>query len=171
MTSISEDNINSKEFENPEQLKEKLNQLHSKLPFILEEFQKSYILYNKDTENNEYQQIFETSKNNLEGLNSELFMVENKIHTDIDKLNKKLIELNIKITEDKIENTILKKKLGLVEVGINSTDVMIHNYKENFDLLYLRNCGMLFAIIVAWGIMTIVFKPNTNKVQPANNKP
>lgn len=170
MTSISEDNTTSKEFDDPKKFNEKLRELHSKLPFILEDFKKSYILYNKDTEYNEYQQIFETSKKNLESLNSELFMVENKIHTDTDKLNKKLIELNIKIMEEKIENSILKKKLGIAEVGVNSTDIMINNYKQNYDLLYLRNCGLLLTIIVAGGLLTTVFKPVSIKAQPTINK-
>ena len=148
-------------FDKPEQLKEKLHELHSKLPFILEDFKKSYILYNKDTEYNEYQQTFINAKSNLEHLNSELFMLENKVHVNIDKLNEQLDKLNVKIMEDKLENSVLKKRLGIIEVGVNSTDEMINDYKKKYELHYTHNWGLLLTIFVAWAAMAVVFAPQT----------
>jgi hypothetical protein len=148
-------------FDKPEQLKEKLHELHSKLPFILEDFKKSYILYNKDTEYNEYQQTFINAKSNLEHLNSELFTLENKVHVNIDKLNEQLIKLNVKIMEEKNENNILKKQLGIIEVGVNSTDEMINDYKTKYELHYTHNWGLLLTICIAWGAMAVVFVPQT----------
>ena len=146
-------------FDKPEQITEKLHELHSKLPFILEDFKKSYVLYNKDTEYNEYQQTFTTAKSNLEHLNSELFLLENKVHSNTEKLNEHLITLNVKIMEEKMENTVLKKQLGMIEVGVNSTDEMIHDYKKKYELHYTHNWGLLLTIFIAWGAMAVVFAP------------
>jgi hypothetical protein len=153
-------------FDNPEQIKEKLHELHSKLPFILEDFKKSYVLYNKDPEYNEYQQTYTHAKSNLEHVHSELFMLENKVHVNIDKLNGHLVELNVKIMEEKVENKILKKQLGIIEVGVNSTDEMIHDYKKKYELHYTHNWGLLLAIFIAWGAMAVVFAPQTAKIPP-----
>jgi hypothetical protein len=160
--SNSSDSVEKEDnFDKPEQLKEKLHELHSKLPFILEDFKKSYILYNKDTEYNEYQQTFINAKSNLEHLNSELFMLENKVHSNTDKLNEQLVKLNVKIMEEKVENTVLKKRLGIIEVGVNSTDEMINDYKKKYELHYTHNWGLLLTIFVAWAAMAVVFAPQT----------
>lgn len=154
-------------FDKPEQIKEKLHELQSKLPLILEDFKKSYILYNKDTNYNEYQQTFINAKSNLEHLNSELFMVENKVHSNTDKLNEQMIKLNHKIMEEKRENTVLKKRLGIIEVGVNSTDEMINDYKTQYEMHYTQNWGLLLTIFVAWGAMAVVFAPQAAKITPA----
>ena len=162
MSLLSNDNEEKgSTFDKPEQIKEKLHELHSKLPFILEDFKKSYILYNKDTNYNEYQQTFINAKSNLEHLNSELFTLENKVHVNIDKLNEQLIKLNVKIMEEKNENNILKKQLGIIEVGVNSTDEMINDYKTKYELHYTHNWGLLLTICIAWGAMAVVFVPQT----------
>jgi hypothetical protein len=167
---LSNLNLNSSDsggqFGKPKQLKEKLHELHSKLPFILEDFKKSYILYNKDTEYNEYQQTFINAKSNLEHLNSELFMLENNVHVNIDELNEQLVMLNVKIMDAKNENSVLKKSLGIIEVGVNSTDEMIHDYKKKYDLHYTHNWGLLLTIFIAWGAMAVVFAPQTAKLPP-----
>jgi hypothetical protein len=168
MSLLSNDNEEKgSTFDKPEQIKEKLHELHSKLPFILEDFKKSYILYNKDTEYNEYQQTFTNAKSNLEHLNSELFMLENKVHVNIDKLNEQLVKLNVKIMEEKIENALLKKKMGIIEVGVNSTDEMINDYKKKYEMHYTHNWGLLLTIFVAWAAMAVVFAPQTAKIPPA----
>jgi predicted translin family RNA/ssDNA-binding protein len=172
MSLLSNSNLSDNEakggnFDNPEQMKEKLHEFYSKLPLILEDFKKSYVLYNKDTNYNEYVQTFVHAKSNLEHFNSELFMLENKVHGNIDKLNEHLVKLNVKIMEEKIENKVLKRKLGIMEVGVNSTDEMIIDYKKKYDLHYTHNWGLLLTIFIAWGAMAVVFAPQTAKIPPA----
>ena len=167
MSLLSNSNeIKGPNFDNPGQIKEKLNELKSKLPFILEDFKKSYVLYNKDTEYNEYQQTFAHDKNNLDNLNSDLFMLENKVHVSIDKINEHLVKLNVQIMEEKSENKLLKKQLGIIEVDVNSTDEMIHDYKKKYEMQYTHNWGLLLTIFVAWGAISVVFAPQISKIIP-----
>jgi len=94
-------------------------------------------------------------------------MVENKVHSNTDKLNEQMIKLNHKIMEEKRENTVLKKRLGIIEVGVNSTDEMINDYKTQYEMHYTQNWGLLLTIFVAWGAMAVVFAPQAAKMPPA----
>jgi hypothetical protein len=146
------------EFENPDNFKEKITELEDKLPFILEDFKKNYVLYNKDQDYNEYQQTFEVSKGNLEQINFDLSTVETDVSMNTAKLNEQLNELNRQIEEEREENKILKIQLGLVEDGSNSMDEMIGDYKKKYNLAYLRNWGLLLSILVVCFTMKSIFK-------------
>ena len=67
------------ELPKPEVFLSQINTLKEKLPAILDDFKKYYIFYNKNPEYSEYQQMFESIKGNLQGINSELFMTKNNI--------------------------------------------------------------------------------------------
>jgi chromosome segregation ATPase len=160
MTTIEQQNVivDTTQFENPDTFREKITELQDKLPFVLEDFKKNYVLYNKDTEYNEYQQTFEVSKSNLQQLNTDLSTIETNVDTNTNKLNEQLNEINTKIADEKEENIILKTKLGLLEDGSNSANEMIHDYKKKYNLAYLRNWGLLLSILVSWLTMKYVFK-------------
>jgi hypothetical protein len=146
------------EFENPDNFKEKITELEDKLPFILEDFKKNYVLYNKDQDYNEYQQTFEVSKGNLQQINFDLSTVETDVSMNTAKLNEQLNELNRQIEEEREENKMLKIQLGLVEDGSNSMDEMIGDYKKKYNLAYLRNWGLLLSILVVCFTMKSIFK-------------
>jgi len=155
MTSLEQDTI---EFENPDNFKEKITELQNKLPFILEDFKKNYVLYNKDQDYNEYQQTFEVSKGNLQQINVDLSTIETDVSMNTAKLNEQLNELNTQIEEEREENRMLKSQLGLLEDGSNSMDEMIDDYKKKYHLAYLRNWGLLLSILVACFTMKYIFK-------------
>jgi hypothetical protein len=146
------------EFENPDNFKEKITELEDKLPFILEDFKKNYVLYNKDQDYNEYQQTFEVSKGNLQQINFDLSTIETDVSMNTAKLNEQLNELNTQIEEEREENRMLKLQLGLVEDGTNSMDEMIDDYKKKYNLAYLRNWGLLLSTLVAWITIKYIFK-------------
>ena len=156
MTSVEEQEMI--EFENPDNFKEKITELEDKLPFILEDFKKNYVLYNKDQDYNEYQQTFEVSKGNLQQINFDLSTVETDVSMNTAKLNEQLNELNTQIEEEREENRMLKLQLGLVEDGTNSMDEMIGDYKKKYNLAYLRNWGLLLSILVVCFTMKSIFK-------------
>jgi hypothetical protein len=160
MTSIEQENgiVDTRQFEDPDTFREKITELQDKLPFVLEDFKKNYVLYKKDTEYNEYQQTFEVSKGNLQQINFDLSTVETDVHTNTNKLNEQLNEINSKIVDEKEENIILKTQLGLLEDGANSSDEMIHDYKKKYNIAYLRNWGLLLSILVSWLTMKYVFQ-------------
>ena len=92
-------------------LEEELDTLEQKFYLLIEQYKKYYVLYknpnNKDRK--EYKNIFLNSKSNISNVQRDLFLLENKIHTQIDALHNKFEKQNIKIEKDKIYLNKLKK--------------------------------------------------------------
>jgi hypothetical protein len=148
----------------PNALIEKLDESKDKLPFILENFSKSFVLHNKNPEDNEYKQIFQTDKSHLDKIMHDLFLLENNVTTNINKLNSNLETLYIEIEILKEENKQLKKKLHLFDQHGDTTDEMFENYKEFYEIQYLRNWAIVLTIFISVGIMASIFKPTTIKI-------
>ena len=142
----------------PQVFLSQINTLKEKLPSILDDFKKYYVFYNKNPEYNEYQQIFENIKGNLQNLNSELFMTTNNIEKDTETINTKLQKINIAISKEKIKNKQLKKNLGIVEKKYNGSDELISDYKEIYNLDYLNNFALFFGILSLGIILATKFK-------------
>ena len=144
----------------------KINTLKEKLPSILDDFKKYYVFYNKNPEFNEYQQIFENIKGNLQNVNSELFMTTNNIEKDTESINNRLQKINALIKKEKIKNSQLKKRLGIVEKKYNGSDELISDYKEIYNLEYLNNFALFYGMILLGIVMASKFsgKPPIPKV-------
>ena len=136
----------------------KINNLKEKLPSILEDFVKYYVFYSKNPEYNEYQQIFENIKGNLQNINSELFMTSNNIEKDTETINNRLHKINALIAKEKIKNRQLKRKLGIVEKKYNGSDELISDYKEIYNLDYLTNFALIYGVIMLTVIMASRFR-------------
>jgi len=141
-----------------------INTLKEKLPPILDDFIKYYIFYNKNPEYNEYQQIFENIKGNLQNINSELFMTSNNIEKGVENINDRLQKINTLIAKEKIKNRELKRKLGIIEKKYNGSDELISDYKEIYNLDYLKNFALFYGIILLGGILVSKFKNQEIKV-------
>ena len=146
------ENIDLSNYTTPEQFREKLQSLQQQLPAILEDFKKYYVFYNKNPEYDEYRQMFENMKTNLNKINSDLFVLSNDVSSNTDELNKQLIILNALIVREKQRNRELKRKLGIVEHKSNAADEMITNFREIYESEYLRNWG-LFGCIIVGGLL------------------
>lgn len=136
-----------------------INSLVEKLPFILDDFIKYYIFYNTNPEVDEYQQMFENIKGNLQKLNSELSTKSNNIDQSTTDINQKLLKINILIQKEKQKNKILKRKLGIIENQYDGSDELISNYKEMYNLHYLKNFALFIGIVVSCILLAKNFKP------------
>lgn len=156
------ENIDLSNYTTPKQFREKLKSLQQQLPAILEDFKKYYVFYNKNPEYDEYRQMFENMKTNLNQINSDLFVLSNDVSSNTDELNKQLIILNALIVREKQRNRELKRKLGIVENKSNAADEMISNFREIYESEYLRNWGLFGCIIVGGLLIKNVY--TTSKV-------
>ena len=145
------------ELPKPQFFLSQINTLKEKLPAILDDFKKYYIFYNKNPEYNEYQQMFESIKGNLQGINSELFMTTNNIEKGTEDINSKLQIINKLITKEKIKNSKLKRQLGIVEKKYNGSDELISDYKEMYNLDYLNNFALIVGILVLGAMLSKKF--------------
>ena len=147
------------------QYNNKLETLKSQMPAILNDFKKYYILYNKDTTNNEYTTLFLNITSNLENVNTNLTLLSNEVQVDINKINKELISLNSLIEEEKTIYKNLNSKLGIVEHKNNATTELITDYKQMYEYGYLRNWGLFFSIVLAGYTISKVFTNNTSIIK------
>lgn len=161
-TNTNNDIVNN--YSQPTTLINKLYELQDKLPFVLENFGKSFVLHNKNPQDNEYNQIFLTDKANLDKIMHELFLLENNVSTNINKLNTNLEKLYLEIEVLKKENAHLKRKLKIFDQHTDTTNEMFDNYKEFYEIQYLRNWAIALSIFISIGIMSAVFKPTSIKI-------
>jgi hypothetical protein len=145
----------------PKNFLSKIITFKEKLPAILDDFIKYYILFNKNLKNNEYQYLFEIIKGNLQNLKSELSVVTDNIQNNIKKINTKLQDINDLIIKEKNENKKLKKTLGIIEKTNNGSDELIIEYKEMYNLNYLSNFSLFCGIILLGVIISLKFKFRT----------
>lgn len=143
---FNEDTFNN--FPQPTQYTQQLQTLQSQLPAILADFQKYYVFYNKNPEYQEYGQMFQNIKSNLNQVNSNLFSLSNDIQMNTDNINEKLFLLDRLIKEERIKNKKLKIKLGIIENKNNASIELISDYKEMYESGYLRNWGLFLSIII-----------------------
>lgn len=150
-------NINE-QFMSKQQYDELLGNITDSLNLILDEFKKLYVITNMHPNNQEYQQLFENCKTNLNTIQSKLFTVSNDIQSDTNKINALLLELDSKIKIERKNNKELKRKLGMVEHKNNSAFEMIDNYKEMYDSNYLRNWSLVLSTALCIFTIGVVYK-------------
>jgi uncharacterized coiled-coil DUF342 family protein len=152
-----DENIDLSNYKTPEQFIERLQTLQQQLPAILEDFKKYYVFYNKNPEYDDYRQMFENIKANVNKINSDLFVLSNEVLSNTDDLNTQLFELNDLIEQEKEKNRELKRKLGIVENKTAATDEMITNFRDIYESKYLRNWGLFGCIIVGGLIIKNIY--------------
>jgi len=152
-----DENIDLSNYPTPAQFTERLQTLQQQLPAILEDFKKYYVFYNKNPEYDEYKQMFENMKANLNKINSDLFILSNDVSSNTDDLNKKLFFLNALIEKEKQRNRELKLKLGIVGRKSAAADEMITNFREIYESEYLRNWGLFGCIIVGGFVIKNIY--------------
>jgi len=153
-------NINNIELnpKNSDQYLEQIRTSKESLHLILDEFKKIFVLSKMYPENEEYQQQFSNVSDSLKQILSNFFTLSNDVQSNIDNISKKLIEFDILINKERKENRELKKKLGIIEHENNASTEMISNYKEIYDMRYLRNWALGLSTIACIATIGLVYK-------------
>jgi hypothetical protein len=154
------DNIDNIELnkENSNQYLEKIKIAKEGLHLILHEFKKIFVLSKMYPENEEYQQQFSNVSNSLKQILSNFFTLSNDVQINIDNISKKMIELDMLIHREREKNRELKRKLGIIEHENNASTEMISNYKEIYDMRYLRNWAIGLSTLACIAAIGIVYK-------------
>ncbi len=141
-----------------DQYLEKIITLKESLNLILDEFKKIFVLSKMYPENEEYQQQFSNVSNSLKQILSNFFTLSNDVQINIDNISKKMIELDMLIHREREKNRELKRKLGIIEHENNASTEMISNYKEIYDMRYLRNWALGLSTLACIAAIGIVYK-------------
>ena len=92
--------------------------------------------------------MFNNINQNLNSLGASLFMLSNDVDANIDNINKAFKELDILINRERERNRELKRKLGIIESEVMSSEEMIYDYNQIYDEDYLRNWGLFLSTVV-----------------------
>lgn len=136
----------------------KIQELDGGVNLLLDEFKSLYVLSIMHPNDDEIQQRFQNITTNINKLQSTLFSISNNIQVDINELNKKLFDLDILIRRERKKNKELKKKLGIVEHKNNSAFEMINDYKEIYNVKYLRNWALFLSTIICIFTISSMYK-------------
>ena len=133
---------------NPAFFTERLNTLNQQLPPLLDEFQQAYVFYNMAPGYGEYQNNFFNIRNNIIGVNAQLFMVTNGIENSINVINEKLTEINVSIEKEKTQNNILTRETSNIDNRIDSSKQRIDDSVETYKLKYINNFSIFIGIVI-----------------------
>lgn len=153
-------------FPDPNKFRQQIATMSSQLPAILDDFKKYYVLFNKNPDYPDYQQMYQNVKSNLNSINSGLFMLSNEVQSNTDSMNKTLLKTDIKIQEERKKNRRLKSRLGIVEDKINASSELISDYIDIYDAGYLRNWGLFLSSIAVVIIISKMYKSPAAIAQP-----
>ena len=95
-----------------------------------------------------YQNNFFNIRNNIIGVNAQLFMVTNGIENSINVINEKLTEINVSIEKEKTQNNILTRETSNIDNRIDSSKQRIDDSVETYKLKYINNFSIFIGIVI-----------------------
>ena len=137
---------------------DKMKQLEGGVHLLLDEFKKIFVVAKMNPNDMEVQQQFQNIVNSLAEVLSKLFTISNNVQVNIDDINKKLFDLNVLIKEEKDKNRELKIKLGMAENTGNASSEMISNYRDMYNMNYLRNWSLLLSSVLCMVTIGLIYK-------------
>jgi len=143
---------------NPREYTNKLDELNGGVNLLLDEFKKIDIIAKMHPNNEDIQTRYQDMTSNINHLQSKLFSVSNDVQVSINDINKKLFELDRLIRIEKQKNKELRKKLGMVEHKNNSASERIDDYREMYDINYLRNWALFLSTIICIFTISVLYK-------------
>ena len=145
-------------FPKPNVFLSQLNTIQSQLGPILDDFNKYFVFYNMNPQISENQQMYENIKNNIQDLYTSLLTISTDVDKNVNQINNDYQELNKLIEILKERNAGLKQKLGIVEDTYDGSDTMISNYKDMYNLQYLKNFSLGLGLVFSLVLITKIFK-------------
>jgi len=141
----------------PARYLQELESLDKMVSPITQDYEKYYVFYHKDPQSQEYKQVFYETRSALIQLHAGLFQLLNNVERSIDYLNEKLMEVNGLIQQQKKRNGKLRRQLGMIEGSMNSSEELINDFTEMYNLAYLQNWSIFFSILIAIYTMNRVY--------------
>jgi uncharacterized protein YaaN involved in tellurite resistance len=152
-------------FPKPSVFLSELDTIQRQLGPILDDFNKYFVFFNMNPQISENQRMYENIKNNIQEIYTRLLRISTDVDKNINQLNNEYQELNKLIETLKERNSVLKQKLGIVEDTYDGSDTMISNYKDLYNLQYLKNFSLGLGLVFSLVLITKIFKgQNSNPI-------
>lgn len=143
---------------NPADYNSRIQTLKEQFPSVLSDYKQSYVNVNKYPDLNEYQQIYSSTKSNLNTVLSGIFSVRTEITEQLEVLKDKLTDLEKKITYEKSFNTKLNTQYRQLTGNNNGSDIMLDDSKKLYQKQYVANVTLFIGIFLLTRVVYKIFK-------------
>ena len=125
---------------------------------VLDDFAKYYVLHKKTPEIDEYKNVYKQSVSQIQGIQSDLFNVNNAVEKSSETINQMKKEVDISILENKKKIEELETKLESY-TGFQGAYILKNDMMDMYNLQYLGNFCMFIGILFIVALFAILFKP------------
>jgi len=140
----------------------KIETLKNQYPGYLDNFKQYYILTKQFPNDDSYTRGYQSSRTDMQNATKSLFMINNNIQVEIEKMKATTTILNKNITNEKARNITLQKKYDDATGEVGGAQTMIHDYKQRYVLQYISNVSIFLGIILSGVIISKTFRRQTS---------
>jgi len=154
---------------NPQKILEKINILKEKYDLLLEDFKKSYLNYQENPDSNEYKNLFDTKKIQLQSIHDECVKLTTNTQENIHKYESEVENKINSLSDTKDEYDELIEMLKNGKNMKRSSNVMVDDYTSNYNKIYYKNILLIFGIFMI-GVLTFKYSSDTSSTSSGGNK-
>lgn len=151
------------------QFDDKINSIKSQFFSALDDFKKYYVYYNKNPEVNEFQNYYSNSKGQLQTLSRDIFVTTNDIDKQIEILEAAIKTMMELLKEEKALNDDLTKQLKDVENTHVSSEVLIDESKDTYNIQYYNNMNLIIGVVIVCILLIVIFRSNAASSSAPSN--
>jgi len=140
----------------------KIETLKKQYPGYLDNFKQYYILTKQFPNDDSYTRGYESSRADIQNASKSLFMINNNIQVEIEKLKATTTILNKNIADEKARNITLQQKYDDATGEVGGAQTMIHDYKQRYVLQYISNVSIFLGVILSGVILAKTFRRQTS---------
>ncbi len=124
---------------------------------VLDDFTKYYVLHKKTPDIDEYANVYNQSVAQIQGVQSDLFNVNNAVEKSSEMMNKMKMTIDISILENKKKIEELEAKLDSY-TGLQGAYTLKNDMVDMYNLQYLGNFCMFVGILFIVALFAMLFK-------------
>jgi hypothetical protein len=124
---------------------------------VLDDFTKYYVLHKKTPDVDEYANVYNQSVAQIQGVQSDLFNINNAVEKSSEMMNKMKMTIDISILENKKKIEELEAKLDSY-TGLQGAHTLKNDMVDMYNLQYLGNFCMFVGILFIVALFAMLFK-------------
>lgn len=133
--------------------KDAVQQARDKLPDILDDYEKYYVMYHKNPEVDEFQNYFNNTKDQLSELRHSLEKTKTMLKSHIQSTENNMQGITETINSDKQQYNKLFKKQNQLTNAKNGAKQMVGDAQRTYKAQYMDNVEMCVKMVFVLGIL------------------
>lgn len=138
-------------------IKEQIETIKTTFLSVLDDYKKYYVFVNVHPEVEEYQRYYEQTTSQLSLLVKKLMDISNGINEKIKELNDETSYTYNQLSKETKKYDKLTKLLNGLTMTKNGTEILIDDFKEQYNKQYYYNVEMILGILLVSGLIKYTF--------------